>query len=178
MEKHQHITGRETCPFLPEADKPIRPSEIAPIRKKGGIKAYHAKLACAQSLWLQGLPAQAILQLNHAMSHDFGNEETSWPIPYQALVWIMTRRHEGGFLGNPVRHFQHLATRMSGSNKELRATRAWLCFHLAESVLPTDEFPRDARQIESEQITIPDHRESIKALPFPNERKIIQLLLP
>ena len=28
---------------------------------------YLAALSCAQSLWLQGKPAQALLQLNHAL---------------------------------------------------------------------------------------------------------------
>ncbi len=80
---------------------------------------------------------------------------TQWPLPYQAKVWIYTRRHEEGFIGNPVRHYQHLASRMSGPNKELRAWRAWACFHLAQSILPADEFPVDQRQIEKEQLEIP-----------------------
>ena len=44
---------------------------------------------------------------------------------------------------------------MSGPNKELRAWRAWACFHLAQSILPADEFPVDQRQIEKEQLEIP-----------------------
>jgi len=118
---------------------------------------YLAALTCAQSLWLQGKPAQALLQLNHALSVSLQAEDPAllqWPLPYQALVWIFTRRHEDGFMGNPVRHYQHLATRMSGPNKELRSWRAWACFHLAESVLPEDEFPRDERQIQNEDLEI------------------------
>lgn len=177
MKTHHHIPDREPCPFLPPAEMVVRPSEISETRRRGGKDAYTAALSCAQSLWLQGLPAQALLQLNHAMSHQLSDADLPWPIPYQALVWILTRRHEQGFLGNPVRHFQHLATRMSGPNKELRITRAWVCFHLAESVLPTDEFPRDDRQIKKENLTIPGIGAVISTLPPGEEKQIVQRLL-
>lgn len=176
MAKHEHLEGREACPFLPSVTSVIRPSDIASVRKMGGADAYEAALGCAQSLWLQGLPAQAILQLNHAMGHDFGDEEPRWPMPYQSVVWILTRRHEEGFLGNPVRHFQHLATRMSGHHKELRIARAWLCFHLAESVLPEDEFPRDGRQMVKEGIVIPSVEEILPQIASNQERELVQLL--
>lgn len=156
MPQRSHIADRDPCPLLPTADVVIRPHDISDVRKRGGPNAYLAALTCAQSLWLQALPAQALLQLNHAMSHDFGEENLPWPMPYQALAWIMERRHEEGFLGNPVRHFQHLASRMSGPNKDLRVARAWVCFHLAERVLPSEKFPRDQRQIEKEELQIPE----------------------
>ncbi|HCI91667.1 MAG TPA: hypothetical protein DHV60_03830, partial [Verrucomicrobiales bacterium] len=34
--------------------------------------------------------------------------------------------------------------------------RAWVCFHLAERVLPSEKFPRDQRQIEKEELQIPE----------------------
>lgn len=183
MGNNHHLLDKEPCPYLPPTDAVIRPSDIRAIRKNGGIDAYLAALTCAQSLWLQALPAQAILQLNHAMAHDLSdlpNQDIPWPMPYQALIWILTRRHEEGFIGNPVRHFQHLATRMSGPNQDLRIWRAWACFHLAESVLPTNEFPRDERQIAREHLEIPDVATCIDHLAshtHPNEISIIRLLL-
>ena len=61
-----------------------------------------------------------------------------------------------GFLGNPVRHFQHLATRMSGPLQEVRTARAWKCFHIARRVLgERGDFPLDGRQIAREGIFIP-----------------------
>lgn len=152
MGKNTHIIGREACPYLPPAELTMNPSDSKNAR--GTEPYYLTTLACAQSLWLQGKPAQSLLQLNHALSVT-ENACAQWPLPYQAGVWILTRRHEEGFLGNPVRHYQHLASRVSGPNKELRSWRAWACFHLAESVLPGDEFPRDQRQIESEHLVIP-----------------------
>ena len=160
MSSRQHIKGREACPFLPHAQQALGPSYSRSARASTDQGAYYlAALTCAQSLWLQGKPAQALLQLNHALAVDLAADSEAlaqWPLPYQAIVWILTRRHEEGFLGNPVRHYQHLASRMSGPNKELRIWRAWACFHLAESVLPEDEFPRDLRQINKESVLIPD----------------------
>lgn len=159
MSQLQHIKGREACPFLPAAPDVLKPSDTRRLRDGDDRGAYYlAALTCAQSLWLQGKPAQALLQLNLALGVEMAadtRELVQWPLPYQAKVWIFTRRHEDGFMGNPVRHYQHLASRMSGPNKELRSWRAWACFHLAERVLPADEFPRDLRQIEKEKLIIP-----------------------
>jgi len=156
MSTRIHLPDRESCPFLPVATEALGPSDSK--ARKGGHDYFLTTLTCAQSLWLQGKPAQALLQLNHSLSvsEDFSNQ---WPLPYQAKVWIFTRGHEEGFMGNPVRHYQHLASRMSGPNSDLRSWRAWACFHLAESVLPAEEFSRDLRQIEKEQLVIPTWHE-------------------
>jgi hypothetical protein len=79
------------------------------------------------------------------------------PSPYRSLVWIMETAAAGnhGYLGNPVRHFQHLASRMSGPRAEIRSWRAWFCFHLAEKVLNCAEFPKDGEQIAREGLWIP-----------------------
>lgn len=161
MTERTHIPDRESCPFLPPADRVLGPADSKCLRKQEPY--FLATLTCAQSLWLQGKPAQALLQLNHALSLDAGIA-TPWPLPYQAKIWLFTRRHEDGFLGNPVRHYQHLASRMTGPNSELRSWRAWVCFHLAESVLPTAFFPRDERQIEKEDLRIPDIYQTIRNL--------------
>ncbi len=79
----------------------------------------------------------------------------AWPLPYAAKRWIMSHCPAEDFLGNPVRHYQHLATRMSGVRAELRRWRAWGCFHLAEKVLSPTSSPRDERQIEIERILVP-----------------------
>ncbi|MBX3740283.1 MAG: hypothetical protein KF712_04785 [Akkermansiaceae bacterium] len=121
---------------------------------------YLAALRYSQSLWLEGKPAQAILQLNKAWMADLDGREEIFarhPSPYRALRWIMERAKAGdaGFMGNPVRHFQHLASRMSGPRAEVRVWRAWACFHLASSVLDPVDFPRDGVQITREGLWIP-----------------------
>ena len=86
-----------------------------------GVDFYERALECAQSLWLQGLPAQALLLINRALGADLRAGEPvleRWRLPYEAAAWVMLHRDEGQFIGNPRRHYQHLATRMVESNRE------------------------------------------------------------
>ncbi len=132
---------------------------MAPFRGDYGEGFYLAALRYAQSLWLQGKPAQAILQLNKAWSASLRGDEAvlkEHPSPFRALAWILRHVRDGDFLGNPVRHFQHLATRMSGRNAEVRTWRAWACFALSERLLDPGTFPRDEVQIRKEHLKIPD----------------------
>ncbi len=144
--------------------------EVSPeiTRRHGahrGSAFYLDALKYAQGLWLEGKPAQAILQLNKALSADLPDNDLIleiWPWPYAALEWILERASDGsaGFLGNPVRHFQHLATRMSGPRREVRIARAWKCFRIAQRVLEgKGGFALDGRQIAREGIFIPPGRE-------------------
>ncbi|MFD2304279.1 hypothetical protein [Roseibacillus ishigakijimensis] len=120
---------------------------------------YLSALSFAQSLYLEGKPAQALLQINKSFFAHHPSEEmlTMWPPAYRAVCWIISREQARGenelFLGNPVRHYQHLASRISGPQARARRWRAWACFHLAKKVAPG--FPRDERQIAQERLTIP-----------------------
>ena len=148
------------CPHLPEISGK---HDFSLTRRHGHVKGaefYLDALRYAQSQWVARKPAQAILQLNKAWMADLsGSEEIlgSHPPPYRALVWILETASTGdcGYLGNPVRHFQHLASRVSGQRAEVRGWRAWVCFHLAEKVLDRAEFPRDGVQIAREGLWIP-----------------------
>jgi hypothetical protein len=157
------------CPWLPDVSEI---HDFALTRRHGrerGAEFYQDALRYAQSQWISGKPAQAILQLDKAWMADLpdGNPALVFhPPPYQALRWMLCQASTGacGYLGNPVRHFQHLASRMSGPRAEIRAWRAWLCFHLAERVLPSAEFPRDGRQLVREGNWIPGFRRSLDSL--------------
>lgn len=148
------------CPWLPEISEI---HDFTLTRRHGrekGADFYQDALRYAQSLWISGKPAQAVLQLDKAWMADLPAEHpvfVSSPAPYQALVWILRTAASGdrGYLGNPVRHFQHLASRMSGPQSGIRSWRAWLCFHIAERVVPPGRFPRDGRQIGREGLWIP-----------------------
>ena len=145
------------CPYLPEYDG--KTAKRHGLERGAGF--YLDALRFAQGHWLEGQPAQALLQLNKALSADLLRDEAiliEWPWPYAALKWILEKSADGnqGFLGNPVRHFQHLATRMSGPRKEVRIARAWKCFHISRRVLEgKGDFPLDGRQIAREGIFIP-----------------------
>lgn len=146
-------------PHLPAAPADLGPEHTRRHRGEQGARFHQACLELSQALWQQEKPAQAILQLNKAaMVPDL-------PAPYPALAWYLIHRNDDLFIGNPVRHFQHLASRMSGTHAELRSWRAWACFHLAEHILPSLDFPRDTEQIEVEALRIPSAVEVEKKLP-------------
>lgn len=157
------------CPWLPEAGQV---HDFTITRRHGtdrGPAFYQDALGYAQSQWISGKPAQALLQLNKAWMADlFGHEAVlaEHPPPYRALAWILRccMAENCGYLGNPVRHFQHLASRMSGPRAEIRSWRAWLCMHLAERILPCAEFPRDGRQIAREGLWIPASSRALNAV--------------
>lgn len=149
-----------SCPWLPEVDEVL---DFTRTRRHGankGVVFYQDALAYAQSQWRVGKPAQAVLQIDKALMADLSGDQWRQQAgvdPYRALVWIMAQAEAGecGYLGNPVRHFQHLASRMSGPRSELRSWRAWACFHLAERVLCRAAHPRDGHQIVREGLWIP-----------------------
>lgn len=151
------------CPWLPDT---LETHDFMLTRRHGPVKGpdfYRDALRYAQSQWIAGKPAQAILQLNKAWMADLSAADPVLlenPPPYRALIWILEKSAAGqcGYLGNPVRHFQHLATRVSGPRAEIRSARAWLCFHLAEKLLDRTAFPRDGRQLAREGLWIPSLR--------------------
>lgn len=154
-----HDPSLPPCPHLPTVDLPLRAGAMRRFgRGEGnrGAEFYHAALETAQSLWLQGLPAQALLQINRAMGADLAGVEEillRWPMPYAAAAWVMRERRGEQFIGNPRRHYQHLATRMVEPRKELRTWRAWACWALACRIFP--EMPADRDQIEREGVVEP-----------------------
>lgn len=187
----RHIAGREACPYLPAVSRVWTAGEMAGHRGNYDAGFYVAALSFAQSLWLEGKPAQALLQMNKSMMADLvgcaddpeGREalgvSLGWPLPYAGKLWVMRQAAEDEFLGNPVRHYQHLATRMSGVRAELRTWRAWACFHLAERTLGAGRFPRDAEQITKESLVVPEWAEVVerlRELGMPREGKLVETL--
>ena len=172
------------CPHLPPIER-VWPaaalSGLAPTGASAG-EFYLTALRCAQSRWLDGLPAQAILMLNRAFSCGLDDDTAlleSDPWPYEALAWMLRNVPDGCFLGNPRRHFQHLATRMNdGPLRELRVARAWACWAITGSVRP--DFPGDEEQIAAECIELPTLAR-LQALPVwqgrPKETTLWQRLV-
>lgn len=158
-----------SCPYLPDIGASRFPASALSAFRDGprGAEFYRLALCCAQSRWLEGLPAQALLMLNRAfgarLEREVGAEFLAEnPIPYRAVVWILQRGEAHGFIGNPRRHFQHLASRMSGPDPELRTARAWACWELAKWVNP--DWPADHEQIEQESLIEPTRGEVEKTL--------------
>jgi len=174
-----------TCPHLPLIDDRVRAADSKKLGNDRGEAFYLHRLRYAQSKIADDLPAQAILQLNRAFSSDLqGDEEvlTEWSLPYAAMAWILEQRPDQGglFLGNPRRHWQHYATRMSGPQSEIRSLRSWACWWLCEGRLSHDNFPIDQEQIDEEGLTLPSIEEialGLRNLGHPGEVSIWQDIL-
>ncbi|WP_224772437.1 hypothetical protein [Pelagicoccus enzymogenes] len=107
---------------------------------------YLTCLKYAQHLWLQRLPARAILCLDRAWGADLKGSEpilADWPLPYEALVFLLQHAPEGAFLGNPRVHFQHYADRLGEPRREQRKWRSWACWALTRAARP--ELPGDSK---------------------------------
>lgn len=146
-------------PLLPAIDREHGAAEVNALGKDRSAVFYETCHLYAQTLWQQGFPAKCILALNRALSCALSADEpvvSRLPLPYQALAWLMIYRPgEEQFIGNPRRHWQHLATRMVEPNKELRSWRAWACWYLAKEILPELRFPPDLKQIIQEGVCEP-----------------------
>ncbi|TLD70755.1 GNAT family N-acetyltransferase [Phragmitibacter flavus] len=143
-------------PFLPSPDRPYTVEDIQALGKDRSEKFYHTALHYAQTLWLSQFPAKTLLLINRALSCNLPEVSLRNPWqPYQAVAWILTHRPDDAFIGNPRRHYQHLATRMVEPHKTLRTWRAWACWYLACKILPEAEFPGDEKQIREEGIIEP-----------------------
>lgn len=167
------------CPHLPEVHSTLAITHTRPFRAECGEAFFHACHELAQSLWQSGSPAQAILQLDKAM---MAQVDDSFTMPYEAILWMVTHCPDDQFIGNPVRHFQHLASRMNFNQPqpELRIWRAWACLHLTEQIIANPDFTRDEEQIRKENLIIPSLSEVFdyfKSSARENELAIIQSLL-
>ncbi len=181
--ERRHLEGRERCPYLPEVEAVLTAEVTRRFRGNYDAEYYRAALRYAQSLWLEGKAAQSLLQLNKALMADLeGSADvlSEWPLPYAAMCWVIEQCPAGEFLGNPVRHYQHLATRMRGPRPELRTWRAWACFYLSRSILPEDQYPPDARQIAREGIVVPEWEEVLRKLGemgLPGEAAVVRAVM-
>lgn len=128
-----------------------------------GPAFYLRALECAQSLWQRNVPAQALLLINRAHGADLENDSLH-PIAdtYAAVAWILEHRDPEKFIGNPRRHYQHLATRMVEPRKTLRTWRAWACWAIAKEIDPT--WPADEIQFANEPVREPTIDEIFAAL--------------
>lgn len=135
----RHLPELAPCPWLPPQEEPLSAAWVAALGEDRGEQFYLAALEYAQSLWRQGFPARSILLLNRALGCELEGTEAvlrHWPLPYAAMAWLLQQRREDQYLGNPRRHWQHLASRMSGPRAELRTWRAWACWRIACVALP------------------------------------------
>ena len=107
---------------------------------------YLACLEYGQALWQRRLAARAMLCLDRALGADLTGTEPelrAYPLPYDAMAWLVARTPADVFMGNPRVHFQHYADRMNEPRREQRRWRAWACWRLVRDVRP--DLPGDPR---------------------------------
>jgi len=148
------------CPFLPNPSREFTHEDIRSLGRDRGEHFYETSLNYAQALWLRGFPAKALLLVSRGLSCCLpGVSLNEASRPYHAKKWMLMNRPADGFIGNPRRHYQHLATRMVEPHKELRTWRAWACWYLARQVLSETEFPPDLKQVREELVIEPRRAE-------------------
>lgn len=151
-----------SCPLLPPSRPGLDWRTLHQHRgETRGAGFYFACLEYAQSLWERSLAARSLLSLDRAMGADLQGDEPvlqTWPMPYEAMAWIMRETPADHFIGNPRVHFQHYADRMNEPRRDQRRWRAWACWALACKVEP--HWPNDPRH----QVIEPTHAEIFQGL--------------
>ena len=127
-------------PYLPSPARDMNWRDLNRFKSSDrGSDFYKTCLDYSQVLWRQRLPARAILCLDRAWGADLTGDEPileSWPLPYQALVYILQNAPTEVFLGNPRIHFQHYADRLGEPRLEQRKWRSWACWALSCKARP------------------------------------------
>src|SRR5882757_3461940 len=138
----------DPCPYLPPPPETMDAGVFAVHGPARDDAFYLTALTYGHYLWQGGQPARAILKLDRAFGADLRGDEPillEWPLPYQAMSWILMHTPATAFTGNPRVHFQHLADRMNEPRREQRRWRMWACWSLCRLALP--HLPGDSRHI-------------------------------
>lgn len=135
------------CPFLPEMDPLMTWRNLNELRNGPVAELYVALLRYAQKLWQVDTTARSLLALDRAIFIRLSDDcpvLADWPTPYAALKWMLQRHDGSTFIGNPRRHYQHLATRVSGDDVNRKRWAAWACRYITRQTLP--DLVADTRQ--------------------------------
>jgi hypothetical protein len=100
--------------------------DLNALRDNQGAELYRLCLEYGQQLWLDDLPARALLAVDRALYCDVPEGDvalTEYAMPYRAIGW-MVRQPSDQFTGNARVHYQHLADRVRGERAELKKWHA------------------------------------------------------
>jgi hypothetical protein len=121
--------------------------DLAEFREDGGAELYLLCLEYGQQLWLDGLPARALLAVDRALYCDVAASAEvlqAYPLPYAAIRWLVSQPSDA-FTGNARVHYQHLADRVRGERADIKKWRAWAAWALVRQARP--ELPNDPKHI-------------------------------
>lgn len=126
------------CPFLPSCGRTLSWRDLNALRENQGPELYELCLEYGQQLWLDELPARALLAVDRALYCDVpGDAEIlrAYPMPYRAIGWMVKQPGEA-FTGNARVHYQHLADRVRGERADLKKWRAWAAWAVTRQARP------------------------------------------
>jgi hypothetical protein len=150
------------CPYLPSGQKKLSWRELNALRDDQGEELYLLCLEYGQQLWLENLPARALLAVDRALYCDVSADAEClkhYPLPYAAIGWLVSQPTEQ-FTGNARVHYQHLADRVKGDRAAQKKWRAWAAWAITRRARP-------------DLVADPDH---VITEPTPNEiRQALQL---
>ncbi|MFP4203835.1 MAG: hypothetical protein ACLFS4_05835 [Opitutales bacterium] len=152
--------ARPPCPHLPAPAPKMSYRDLNGITDRHSGAFYVTALRYGHYLWQRQQAGRALLALTRALYTHLPEADPvfrTWPLPYGAFQWILYHHPHAGFPGNPRVSFQHQATRMEGTHRELRRARAWAVWAIIRSTRP--ELAGDPCQL----ITEPDN-EAIEAM--------------
>lgn len=150
----------QPCPYLPSCGRSLSWRDLAECREEGGAELYLLCLEYGQQLWLDGLPARALLAVDRALYCDVAASAEvlqAYPLPYAAIRWLVSQPSDA-FTGNARVHYQHLADRVRGERAAIKKWRAWAAWALVRQVRP--ELPSDPKHV----VTEPTHAEIVDGL--------------
>lgn len=133
------------CPFLPSCGRPLSWRDLNALRNDQGPELYRRCLEYAQQLWLDGLPARALLAVDRALYCDVPSGDEAlrdYPMPYRTVGWMVAQPCEA-FTGNARVHYQHLADRVKGNRAEIKKWRAWAAWAVVRAARP--DLPADPK---------------------------------
>ena len=148
------------CPYLPSCQKKLSWRELNALRDDQGEELYLLCLEYGQQLWLENLPARALLAVDRALYCDVSADAEcliNYPLPYAAISWLVSQPTEQ-FTGNARVHYQHLADRVRGDRAAQKKWRAWAAWAIVRRVRP--DLPADPDHVVNE----PTHSEIRQAL--------------
>jgi hypothetical protein len=129
--------------------------DLNALRDNQGAELYRLCLEYGQQLWLDDLPARALLAVDRSLYCDVPEGDvalTEYAMPYRAIGW-MVEQPTDAFTGNARVHYQHLADRVRGERANLKKWRAWAAWAITRHVRP--DLEGDAKHI----VTEPTHAE-------------------
>jgi hypothetical protein len=170
------------CPLLPAAlphmsYRNLRTAAPASLNDTAGhLQFFHTCLQYGQYLWLQQLPARAILALCRAIYLPPQPLLKAAPCqPYCAITWLYLHPQKDAFLGNPRVSFFHQATRIA-AHRQLQRQRAWALWFLTVSCLP--QLPADPDEAACALPGKTDILNDLQQMGLPGEAETWALSLP